>query len=118
MSYDGPSFVFGEELLPSQLLVEVTILAVLEDHVDVGLVIEVSVKFHNIGVVEPPLNFEFSLHLREEVELFQHVLEYDLESDRELRILLDCLEDFAEFAASDCLDAVEVIDGPTLLFFM
>ena len=117
MSNDSPSFVFGEVLLASQLLIEVPVLAVLEDNVDVCLVIEVPVKLHNVWVVKPPLDFEFSLHLREEVELFQHVLKNDLECDRQVRILLDCLEDLAEFTTSDCLDAVEVIDRPALLFF-
>lgn len=81
LSDDQPAFVFIEEFLSSQLLVEISILAVFEYHVDVGLVIEVSVQLHNVGVVKPPLDFEFPLHLREKVELYQHRLEYDLESD-------------------------------------
>ena len=66
-----------------QLLVQVSELAVLKDHVDVSLFIEVSIELHNVGMVKPPLYFEFSFHLREKVELFQHTFVNDLEGNWE-----------------------------------
>lgn len=55
--------IFREAFLTSELLVEVSVLTVLEHNVDVLGVVEVSVKLNDIRVVKSPLNFQLSLHL-------------------------------------------------------
>ena len=79
-------------------------LAVLKHHINVLCVVEVSVQLHDVWVVESPLDFEFTLHLGEEVELFEHVFEDDFESARYASITLHSFEYFAEFSTADCLD--------------
>ena len=76
------SSILREAFLLSQLLVEVTVLAVLQHHVYVLGIIEIAVKLNDIRVVESPLNFELSLHLAEEVELFEHMLEDNFKGAR------------------------------------
>ena len=74
-------------------------------------------KFHYVRMVESPLNFELSLHLAEEVKLFEHVLKDYFKGARLSRDPLNCLEDLAEFAAANRLDACEVVNCPTFLIF-
>ena len=46
------------------------------------------------------------------------MLEDDLESDWQIRILFDGLENFPEFTTADRLDAIEIVDRPALLLFL
>jgi len=55
--------IFREAFLAPELLVEVSVLTVLEHNVDVLGIVEVSVKLNDIRVVKSPLNFQLSLHL-------------------------------------------------------
>lgn len=71
-------FVFAETFLTSQFLVQISVSAILEHHIDVLGVVKIPVEAYNVRVVQSPLNFEFSLHLTEKVKLFEHVLKDDL----------------------------------------
>ena len=114
LSYDDFALIFAKELFSPQFLVEVSILTIFKHYVDVGLVIKVSIEFDNVRMVKPPLYFEFPLHLREKVKLFQHSFEYDLKCDWKVRILFSSLEDLSKFATANRLDAIEIVDSPTL----
>ena len=48
---DYSSFVFGKEFLSTQLLVEISVLAVLKHNIDTLCVIKVAIKSHDIWVV-------------------------------------------------------------------
>ena len=61
--------VLREALLAAQLLVQVAMLAVIEHNINILGVIEVPMQTDNVRVVQSPLNFEFTLHLRKEVKL-------------------------------------------------
>ena len=108
-----PGAVFAETLLTPQLLVQVAVFAVLEHHVDVLRVVEVPVQADNIRVIQSPLNFELAFHLAEEIKLLEHVLENDFESAWDAGRPLNGLEDLAELATADRLDAREVVHSPT-----
>ena len=74
-------------------------------------------ELHNIRVVQSPLNFELALHLAEKVELLEHVLEDDFESNWDASATLCGLKDLAELATAHGLDASEVVHSPTVSFF-
>ena len=46
-----PGFVFAETLLPSQFLVQISVSAILEHHIDVLGVVEVAVETHDVCVI-------------------------------------------------------------------
>ena len=48
---DYSSFVLGEEFFSAQLLVEISVLAVLKHNIDTLCVIKVAIKSHDIWVV-------------------------------------------------------------------
>ena len=114
LSYDVTGAVLAEALLAPQLLVQVAVFAVFEHHVDVLGVVEVPVQTDNIRMVQSPLNFKLAFHLAEEIKLLEHVLENDFESAWDASRPLNGLEDLAELATADRLDAREVVHGPTV----
>lgn len=108
------STILGEALLTAQFLVEVTVLAVLQHHVDVLRVVEVSMQADNVWVIQSPLNFKLAFHLAEEVKLLKHVLEDNLQCTCYASGPLNSLKDLAEFSTAYGLYAREVMDGPAV----
>ena len=78
---------------------------VLEHDVDVFSIVEIPVKLDYIRMVESPLDLKLTFHLREEVELFEHVFKDNFECNRRSRAPFDSFEHFAELTAADCLNS-------------
>ena len=114
-----PGFVFAETFFSTQFLVQISVSAILEHHIDVLGVVKVAIEAYDVRVVKTPLNFEFSLHLAEKVELFEHMFENDFQGNWDSRRSLHCLENLTKFATTDGLDSAEIVDVPRfrLAFF-
>lgn len=54
--------------LSSKFLIEVAVLAVVQNDIDVLGVVEIAVELNNVWVVQAPLDLELSLHLAKKVE--------------------------------------------------
>ena len=114
LGYDVPGAVLAKTLLTPQLLIEVAMLAVFKHYVDVLSIIEVPMQTDNVWMIQSPLNFKLAFHLAEEIKLLEHVLENDFEGAWDAGRPLNGLEDLAELATADRLDAREVVHGPTV----
>ena len=68
----------------------------------------------NVWMIQSPLNFKLAFHLAEEIKLLEHVLENDFEGAWDAGRPLNGLEDLAELATADRLDAREVVHGPAV----
>ena len=53
---DVPGTFLIKAFLSAQLLVKVTVLAVVQDHVDVLSVVKVTMKLDDVGMIQSPLN--------------------------------------------------------------
>ena len=108
------STVLRETLLSSQLLVQIYVLTILQHHIDVLGIVEIAMQLHDIGMIQSPLNLEFSLHLGEKVEFFEHLFIDDFEGNRNASGSLHSLENFAKLAASNGLNPCKIMLIPAL----